>query len=124
MDDSKRSVHPNALPNYQKAVIPSDKLERYALNPTHEKGGKDKATVFKSALGFDQSNWQALLQAIIDELPYSEAALAHSDEYGQRYTVIMKIKGPNGNTSEVLTGWIFKRGTDYASLTTARILKQ
>jgi len=113
--NGKRSVHPNALPNYQNAVIPSDKLEKYALDPTHPTG-RHKAIVFKSALGFDQSNWQLLSQSIIDELPYHEAVLGKDDEYGQRYTVIMPVTGPNGNTVEVVTAWIFKQGEDYPSL--------
>jgi hypothetical protein len=117
-----RSVHPNALPNYQNAVIPSDKLEKYALDPTNSVG-KNKAVVFKSALGFDQSNWRLLSQAIIDELPYYEAILGKDDEFGQRYTVIMSITGPNGNTADVVTGWIFKKGIDYPSLATAFVRK-
>lgn len=121
--DDKRSAHPNALPNYENAIIPSDKLEKYALDPAHPVG-RNKAIVFKSALGFDQSNWQALLQAIIDELPYNEATLGRDDEFGQLYTVVIPITGPNGNTADVVTGWIFKRGTDYPSLTTAYITKR
>ncbi|MCI0487388.1 MAG: hypothetical protein L0229_12410 [Blastocatellia bacterium] len=123
MSNGSRSVHPNALPNYQNAVIPSDKLEKYALDPTSPVG-KNKAIVFKSALGFDQSNWQLLSQTIIDELPYNEATLGRDDEFGQRYTVIMPITGPNGNTAEVITGWIFRRGADYPSLTTAYIRRR
>ena len=34
--NGSRSIHPNALPNYQKAVILREKLEGYVLNPTHE----------------------------------------------------------------------------------------
>jgi hypothetical protein len=116
-------VHPNALPNYQNAVIPSDKLEKYALDPTHPVG-KHKAVVFKSALGFDLSNWQLLSQAIIDELPYHEAVPGKNDEYGQRYTVIMPITGPNGNTVEVVTAWIFKPGEDYPSLASPYVRKK
>jgi hypothetical protein len=65
-------VHPNALPNYQNAIIPSDKLEKYALDPTHPEG-KHKAIVFKSALGFEQSDWRSLERSILDELPYHDA---------------------------------------------------
>lgn len=128
MTEQSRSPHLNALPNYQKAVIPTDKLEKYALNPNHlsraygKSDGRDKARVFKSALGFDQSNWELLKQKILEELPYQEAILGEEDEYGKRYTVTLPIAGLNGNTANVLTGWIILHGRDYPSLTTARCL--
>lgn len=75
-----RSVHPDALPNYQKAVIPRSKLEDYALNPTH-KDGKQKARLFKSILGFERVDWQKLEKAILDELPYQEATLTRVDKW-------------------------------------------
>ena len=62
MADANRSVHPNALPNYQRAVILREKLEGYSLNPEHPVG-KHKAIVFKSALGYEQANWQLLQTA-------------------------------------------------------------
>lgn len=121
-----RSPHPHALPNYHMAVIPPAKLEKYALNPRHvahvwgKSSGKDKARVFKSALGFDLSNWELLRQRILEELPYHEATLGAADEYGQRYTVTLPITGPNGKTAAVLTAWIIAPGSDSPSLTTAR----
>ena len=126
MNDNPRNPHPNALPNYERAVIPSDKLTKYALNPTHstqvwgKSSGKDKARVFKSALGFDLTNWEVLREQILKELPYHEAVLGHEDEYGQRYNVTLPITGPNGNTADVLTAWIILKGTNIPTLTTTR----
>jgi hypothetical protein len=70
MSDEPREVHPKALPNYQKAVIPRSKLEDYALNPAHEEGGH-KARLFKSTLGFAKADWQKLEKVILNELPYN-----------------------------------------------------
>lgn len=53
MIKGNRGIHPNALPNYEKATISRQKIERYVLDPTHSVG-KNKAVVFKSALGFNQ----------------------------------------------------------------------
>lgn len=125
MSGSRRKPHPKALPNYQRAVIPPAKLEKYALNPRHvsrvqgRSNGMDKARVFKSALGFDETDWELLRDSIFEELPYYEATLGVEDEYGQRYDVTLSITGPNGNTANVLTGWIIAPETDYPSLTTA-----
>ena len=125
-----KDVTPNehALPNYQNAVILREKLEKYCLNPRHvsrpygKSSGKDKARVFKAALGFEQADWELLKNRILEGLPYHEAIVRHEDEHGKRYTVQVSITGPNGNTEMVLTGWIIKPGTDYPSLTTARCI--
>ena len=115
MANGGRIPHPNALPNYRNAVIPSNKLERYSLDPTHPRG-KHKAVVFRSALGFVQSDWAILKQSILDALPYYEAIASKEDSWGKRYKVVLPISGPNGNTADVVVTWIIKAGTDYPSL--------
>ena len=118
MADADRSIHPNALPYYQEINIPREKLEGYCLNPEHPVG-KHHAIVFKSALGFDQSNWDVLAERIIEQLPYYEAVLGRQDSYGQRYNVTMPIKGLNGKTADVLTAWIIDRDQDHPRFVTA-----
>ena len=115
MADDSRNIHPSALPHYQQAVIPENKLLRYSLDPTHRRG-RHKAIVFKSALGFDQSNWHLLKQIILDEIPYHEATPGKQDIYGRRFRTMFPIEGPNGNTADVVVTWIIKEGTDYPSL--------
>lgn len=118
----RRRPHPDSLPNYEKAVISQEKLERYCLNPEHvstpygRSSGRDKARVFKAALGFERSTWEVLRDRILTELPYYEAKLGVADEFGQRYTVTLPITGVNGNTANVLVAWIVRTGTDYPSL--------
>lgn len=118
MANGVRSVHPNALPNYQNAVILREKIEHYVLDPSNPVG-KNKAAVFKSALGFNQANWELLKIAILDELPYHEAVLGRYDAFGQRYDVTFPITGPNGKTTDVLTAWIIDLGKDYPRFVTA-----
>ena len=111
--------HPQALPNYQHAVILREKLEKYCLNPNHESrpygssAGKHKARVFKAALGFEQTHWELLKQRILEAIPYCEAVLGNEDEYGKRYNAPVPITGPKGRPEIVLTAWIVKQGTDY-----------
>lgn len=109
MANADRTPHPNALPHYEAVEIPQGKLEGYSLNPEHP-DGKHHAIVFKSALGFDQSNWEMLARIIIEQLPYYAAVLYRKDLYGQRYNVTMPITGPNGNTADVRTAWIIETG--------------
>jgi len=128
MADGGRSVHAKALPNYATAEIPSDKLLKYALDPTHEardrsgSHGKNKARLFKGAREFDQSNWEVLKQRILDELPYNEAVLEVGSRWGEAYRVDMQILGVNGKTASVRTAWLIRHGTDHATLITLWVL--
>ncbi len=118
MSQSGRTVHGKALRNYPRAVIPRLKVEGYVLDPMHPVG-KHKAIVFKSALGFEQSDWEMLRNSIIAELPYHEAIEGTTDHYCTRYNVTMPIKGPNGRTVDVTTAWKIETGEDYPSFVTA-----
>lgn len=120
MSQNERSPHLQALPEYDRAEIRREKLEDYALNPNHP-DGKHKALVFKSALGFEQGDWQWLQQQIIAELPYHQAIPKHADKHGERYEVVLPVTGKNGKIVLVVTGWIVKRGTDHPYLTTAYV---
>ena len=121
MAKGDRSIHPKALPHYWKAVIAREKLQKYVLDPTSE-SGKNKARVFKSALGIEQSDWKRLAQIILDELPYYEAEAQIEDEYGKRYTVVLKLMGLDGSLYDVVTGWIYDAGKNYLRFTTARVI--
>lgn len=87
------------------ADVPDGKLKNYALNPSHSTG-KNKAKVFKSALGYDQSNYKDLKQKILDNFNDKELKYKGHIDYGDRYEQVMSITGPNGNTVDVTTAWI------------------
>ena len=91
--------------------------------PYGKSSGKDKARVFKAALGFEQADWELLKERILEALPYFEATLRNEDEYGKRYNVELPIKGPNGNTVTVLTAWIVRPGTTIPFFVTALCLE-
>ncbi len=109
------------LPNYDKAVIPMEKLAGYALNPDHSTG-KNKARVFESALGYNASNADHLLQNIKDNLYRFEAIEKPDLGYGQLYQVDMELTGPNGNTAIVRTAWILDKDTGETRLTSTYVL--
>lgn len=121
MAEKSRSIHPRALPNYERAEILRSKIEGYALNPANDEG-KHKARVFKSALGFDQSNWELLRQRILDGLPYHEAKPEEASQWGDSYVVDLPLEGPNGNIAEVRTIWLFRPGIDFPRLITVYVL--
>jgi hypothetical protein len=123
MTEESRSIHSRALPNYESAEILRSKIEGYALNPTNDEG-RHKARVFKSALGFDQSTWELLKQKILSELPYHEAKLEQTSQYGDSYVVDLPIEGLNGNTVVVHTVWLFRPGVGFPSLITLYVLRK
>ncbi len=121
--DEEIKVHPNSLPNYQKAVIPRSKLEDYALNPASTEG-RHKARLFKSILGFEKADWEKLAKSMIDALPYYQALSVGEGQWGKKYLVALQIEGLNGNIAIVETIWIIRPGTDYPSFVTPRLIRE
>ena len=92
------------------------KLYTYSLNPDH-KDGQHKAKVFKSALGFTRLNMDDLAIQLVFNL--EEATFIRRDEYGLIYRQIIMVNGANGNTRNVMTGWIIRHDDKTIRLTTA-----
>lgn len=110
-----------SLPRYEEAVIPEAKFTKYALDPD---GDTNKARAFKEALGYDLTNYQDLIQNIRNNLSNSEAKPKGNNGYGMMYEIVMDIKGPNGKTAKVLTGWINDEKNEEMRLTTVHIDKR
>jgi hypothetical protein len=105
------------LKNAEFAIIDPDKFIDYSLSPCHE-DGKHKARVFKSALGYDATNYKGLIVQIRRAILVHEAVCRGDDEYGTSWRVDVPIKGPTGSAI-VRTGWFYDRGCDVPRLTTA-----
>ena len=93
-----------SLPNCEHAIIDESKLVRYALNPNSERG-QHKARVFQSALGFNLSNWEQLMQVILDALPSHQAEFISETVFGRKYEVALAVTGPNGQLANITTIW-------------------
>lgn len=102
-------VEPESLKN---------KLTKYCLNSEHPKG-KDKARVFKSALGFDLTNYEDLQHQIVFDS--GKAVQKGIDQYGTRYEQRILVTGPNGAMKNVLCAFIRKLDEDFVRLTTAYV---
>jgi hypothetical protein len=123
MTEKIRNSHPDALPNAETAKIPTGKFTKYLLDPLHLEG-RHKARVFKSVLGFEQSDSAELENAILSELPYHPAVLASEGQWGTKYEVIIPITGVNGATAQVLTVWILRKQVPSPQFVTARVLRE
>src|SRR5215469_16374921 len=98
-------------------LIPGSKVFDYALNPSHPTGG-GKARVFKSALGFDQTNARRLVDQLREGVRSHAPELGVQDQFGTRYIVDVPVNGLNGKTAIVRTSWIFRPGSDVPQLIT------
>ncbi|RZS53020.1 DUF6883 domain-containing protein [Sphaerotilus mobilis] len=111
---------PQALPNFQGAVIPLEKLFDYALNPSHPRGGP-KSRVFASALGYTRENWRELVDAILEALP-DHPAVERTRAGGREFAVDLLLTGPGGRAM-VRTGWMIDEGHDMPRLTTLYVYR-
>jgi hypothetical protein len=78
------------LPNYQKAVIPNEKIFDYCLNPNHERG-RHKAKVFKKVFGLTQQDGELLKSAILEQLDRFEIETVKENKFGVIFTLPMRI---------------------------------
>ena len=106
------------LPNWQNAIIATTKISNYALKEEH------KARAFYLALGYTIKDSATLIDNIKMNLNKYPAIKGKSDKYGNRYSVIMKLKGVNGKTANILTAWIEDINTGEVRLTSCYVTKK
>jgi filamentous hemagglutinin len=105
------------LVNADQAVINPSKLTDYALNPDHPVGG-NKAVVFDSSLGFNQSSADDFLAQLKQGVTKNPGTPGVVDQFGSRFTVDIPVTGQNGNKAVVRTGFIYTPGSNVPNLTT------
>ena len=111
----------NRLPRYEKAIIPIEKLTKYALNPDSQ---PHKALAFELALGYTKYNAIKLAENIKANLDKFPAKCKGNKGYGNLYEVVLELVGENGKTVKVLTGWIDDISSGEMRLTTIYVDKR
>ena len=107
------------LPNGENAIIPEGKLRDYLLNEEHTRG-KDKAIVFRRALGITTENIEALDSIVLQCAVDGESVFVRRDDYGSHYRVELEVQGLK--KEEILrTLWIIRRGETAPRLVSAYI---
>jgi hypothetical protein len=108
------------LPNPKKAIIPSEKLEGYALNLDHSEG-RHKAVVFLSALGIGSAEAAELRNALREVLQNQEALATKKNAHGQKYQIDFKMTRID-KSAVVRSIWIVRNGESFPRLVTCYVL--
>lgn len=115
LENAKTTAETVQFINSESIEIPPAKLTEYALNP---EGDKNKARVFKTALGYTLDNYQDLIDNISEGVKKYPMEIHGKTPYGDLFHCDIEITGPNGNTASVRTGWIQPLGSSIFKLTT------
>ena len=91
------------LPNADRAIIATEKLIGYCLNPEHSKG-KHKARVFQSVLGISRENVDDLYDLIQQAALSGEVVQQRSTPFGQEFKVDWTV--PGFDRVQLRTIWI------------------
>ncbi len=105
------------LPNYDKAIVPREKIVDYLLSFTH-RDGRSKA-IFFSGFGFSADAWQTLADALRRHAVANEVAKIEATPFGTRYVVEGELAAPDGRTPLVRVVWFVDTGEDAPRLATA-----
>lgn len=119
LENAKTTTETVQFINSESIEIPPAKLTDYALNP---EGDKNKARVFKTALGYTLDNYQDLIDNVyrnINKFPFSQIG---SNDQGKLFRCDIAMSGPNGKTAVVRTGWITENDSGLYRLTTIFVL--
>ena len=103
------------------AVIPTAKLTQYALNPEKD---ANKARAFESALGYNLSNVEKLVNNIVEHINEYEVIRRAKTPYGEPFQITMELKGVNVKTALVTTAWIIDSETGEIRLTSIYVDKR
>lgn len=96
---------PPRVPRADEAVVPEDKLARYALDPKHPRG-RHKARVFSAALGIERADWRYLRDQLIDSVAEAPVLGTRVTPFGVLYETLALVDGLNGTTAPVAAIWI------------------
>ena len=105
------------LPNFQNAVVPTDKLANYLLSEIHPVG-RPKA-LFLTKLGYDDRDTGVLARDLLTIAHVEDVSNIQSSDFGTKYIIEGMIQTPNGATVAMRTVWIIELNNPHPRLVTA-----
>ncbi|MBR0519309.1 hypothetical protein IJJ97_05925 [bacterium] len=106
----------NWKPTFENHIFPDEKMSKYALDKTSEKG-KNKAIVFEKVLGYNLENRKELEKQIKEKLSVDNLVEEEPNKYGRRFICDLEITGVNCRMATVRTTWIKDNGEFFLKLT-------
>ena len=103
------------------AEIPESKFLDYALDMEKQ---PDKARAFRDALGYTKENYKDLIENIRANVDEKALVFKASNSHGKLYEYVTPLKGPNGKSANVCTGWIIENGKTEPRLTSVYVTKK
>ncbi len=107
------------LPNGDRAIVDTRKLQEYCLNPHHSRG-RNKARVFAS-VGIGQADAEVLIKALLVAARKADARPGIANPYGKRYIVDFDLVR-EARIVRVRSTWIVRIGEDFPRLTSCYVL--
>jgi hypothetical protein len=105
------------IPNADRAVVPTEKVTEYLLNPLHPVGGPKARWLF--ALGYRLESPEELANDLLGVVRTSEDFTMQADRFGVKFVVKGLLTRPNGRSARVLTIWMMEHDTSFPRLVSA-----
>lgn len=112
------------LVNSSEALAADEKFTKYSLDLDSDKdNASTKAKKFAEVLGIYEKDWKYLKNQIVDGVKKYRPVRKNSTEYGEKYTIMIPVRGLNGKKAIVETAWQYDTGSDYPRLVTLFVAK-
>jgi len=98
------------LPNAEKAIIDSAKLQDYVLSFAHPIG-RFKAAYFQK-LGYSAARWEVLERHLRKLVTAEEVSKIEEIRYGRKFIIEGPLECPSGETVKVITVWVILKNED------------
>ena len=110
------------MSNFRRVIVDTAKLRDYCLSPSHPRG-RHKARVFRSRLGLEEADAQALRRALgraVRDRSH-DMRLGNRDKHGQRYVLDFEMTTSVG-TAIIRSSWIAPNGDAVLRFVTCYVL--
>ncbi len=105
------------LPHAEHAIIASEKITRYLLDPENPRN-RGKAAIF-FGIGYTRELWERLAMDLLAHGQIFPVEMEEQRGADRVYTVFGPLIGPNGATRPIRTVWQIDAGMDFPRLITA-----
>jgi hypothetical protein len=105
------------LPNAEKAIIETEKLQGYILSLSHPVG-RFKAVVFQK-LGYSAENWETFERSLRELILTQDALPVEESQYGKKFLVEGPFVGPSGRKIRIVTVWVILKDESLPKFVTA-----